>query len=204
MAVSDSASRFLEALESYSRDHRATQWRGSLREFLTDVFPAAPRRLARNSHQYIWDMLCWQGRKERGDHEDAAVEGGAAEDPTALFRQELFGVDEALERVVAYFKAASVGSEVARRLLLLLGPPSGGKSSLVILLKRGLEEYSLTDDGAIYAIAGCPSHESPLNVIPHTLRATFREAVAWNMSSMAMPCACRWNGSFFPRQGVWA
>ena len=38
-----------------------------------------------------------------------------------------------------------------RRLLLLLGPPSGGKSTLAILLKRGLEEYSRTDEGALYA-----------------------------------------------------
>ena len=40
--------------------------------------------------------------------------------------------------------------QVGRRLLLLLGPPSGGKSTLVILLKRGLEEYSYTDEGALY------------------------------------------------------
>ncbi len=197
MGVSDSASRFLEALESYSRDHRATQWRGSLREFLTDVFPAAPRRLSRNSHQYIWDMLCWQGHKGKNGQEATVGGEGVAEDPTALFRQELFGIDEALERVVSYFKAASVGSEVARRLLLLLGPPSGGKSSLVILLKRGLEEYSLTDDGAIYAIAGCPSHESPLNVIPHTLRATFREEYGVGLQGEVCPfCRSRLEQDF--------
>ena len=48
-------------------------------------------------------------------------------------------------------KAAAAGSDVGRRLLLLLGPPSGGKSTLAILLKRGLEEYSRTDEGALYA-----------------------------------------------------
>ena len=56
-------------------------------------------------------------------------------------------------RVVDYFKAAAAGSDVGRRLLLLLGPPSGGKSTMAILLKRGLEEYSHTDDGALYALA---------------------------------------------------
>ena len=68
-----------------------------------------------------------------------------------LFEDELFGIDDAIARVVDYFKAAAAGSEVGRRLLLLLGPPSGGKSTLVILLKRGLEEYSYTDAGALYA-----------------------------------------------------
>jgi serine protein kinase len=123
MAMSDSSSRFLDALESYTREHRATQWRGSLREFLVDVFSSAPRRYARNSHQYIWAMLCWQGRKRSGE---AGGEGEPAvgDDPLALFRQELYGIDDALERVTGYFKAASGGSEVARRLLLLLGPPA--------------------------------------------------------------------------------
>jgi len=53
-----------------------------------------------------------------------------------------------LARVVDYFKGAAAGSDVGRR--LLLGPPSGGKSTLAILLKRALEEYSRTDDGALW------------------------------------------------------
>ena len=65
---------------------------------------------------------------------------------------------------------------MGRRLLLLLGPPSGGKSTLAILLKRGLEEYSHTDEGALYAIKGSPMHESPLSLIPTSLRAAFRES----------------------------
>ena len=75
--------------------------------------------------------------------------------------------------MVDYFKAAAAGSDVGRRLLLLLGPPSGGKSTLAILLKRGLEEYSRTDEGALYAIKGSPLRESPLNLVPASLRAGF-------------------------------
>src|SRR5690606_20412209 len=74
-----------------------------------------------------------------------------------------------------------------RRLLLLLGPPSGGKSSLVILLKRGLEEYSRTDDGAVYALQGCPVHESPLHLVPHVLRAEFRHAYGVEISGELCP-----------------
>src|SRR6266700_2478038 len=53
---------------------------------------------------------------------------------------------------------------------MLYGPPSSGKSQLVILLKRGLEEHTHTNDGAVYAIADCPQHENPLHLVPHALR----------------------------------
>ncbi|MBP9591996.1 MAG: hypothetical protein KBE42_07995, partial [Steroidobacteraceae bacterium] len=142
----DSAAGFVESLGAYSRQHRAQHWSGTFEEFLRDILPRTPRAIARSSHEYLWDMLCWHGRQ------DPAGDAG----PSALFKRELFGVDSALARVVDYFKAAAAGSDVGRRLLLLLGPPSGGKSTMAILLKRGLEEYSRTDDGAVYALQGSP------------------------------------------------
>ncbi|HJO36378.1 MAG: serine protein kinase [Pseudomonadota bacterium] len=162
------AADLIASLEAYTRQHHATRWRGTLREFLNDVLPRAPYEVARNSHQYIWDMLRWKHRELTGDEDPDAP-------PTGLFTQELYGVDKALGRVVDYFKAASAGTEVGRRLLLLLGPPSGGKSSMVIMLKRGLEEYSHTDAGALYGLEGDPIHGNPLHLIPHSLRAQFRE-----------------------------
>ena len=172
-------SRFLENLGTFAREHKARYWEGSFAAFLNDIVPVNPSGLARNSHQYIWDMLCWS-RDRLADSE------------TGLFNHELFGIDAALERVADYFKAASAGSEVGRRLLLLLGPPSGGKSTLVILMKRGLEEYSHTDAGTLYGIKGCPVHESPLHLIPHTLRAEFRETYDVEITGEVCPyCRAR-------------
>ena len=54
-----------------------------------------------------------------------------------------------------------------------MGPVSGGKSTIVTLLKRGLEKDTRTDEGAVYAIKGCPMHEDPLHLIPHHLREDF-------------------------------
>lgn len=72
-----------------------------------------------------------------------------------------------------YFHPAAKRLDVRKRILLLMGPVSGGKSTLVTRLKRGLEEYSLTDHGAVYAIKGCPMHEDPLHLIPQNLREDF-------------------------------
>lgn len=156
----------LESLHTYTNEHRARYWEGTFGEFLDNILPAAPELTARNSHEYIWDMLQWYSKKN---------DDGEETNLNSVFSHELFGIDSALNRVVEYFKAASAGSEVGRRLLLLLGPPSGGKSTLVILLKRGLEEYSHTDEGAIYALKDSPVHESPLHLVPHTLRGQVRE-----------------------------
>ncbi len=57
-----------------------------------------------------------------------------------------------------------------KRILLLMGPVSGGKSTIVTMLKRGLEQFSTYDKGAVYAIKGCPMHEDPLHLIPNELR----------------------------------
>src|SRR5579863_7133999 len=161
------AATFIETLSSFSKLHRAQRWEGTFGEYLANILPANPGALARSSHEYIWDMLRWHGRNAPGD----APENARARE---LFKHELFGIDEPLSRVVDYFKAAAAGSDVGRRLLLMLGPPSGGKSTVAILLKRGLEEYSRTEVGALYAIRGSPLRENPLNLIPMSLRPEFR------------------------------
>jgi serine protein kinase len=171
---------FLDSLNRFSKEHRAQRWEGTLGDFLKDILPKHPASFIRTSHEYIWDMLLWHGR---------AAEGQDTERARELFRRELFGVDEPLGRVVDYFKAAAAGSDVGRRLLLLLGPPSGGKSTLAILLKRGLEEYSRTDEGALYAIKGSPLRESPLNLIPTSLRAQFRETYGASVTGELSPWA---------------
>jgi serine protein kinase len=167
-------------LTKFSKEHRAQRWEGSLADFLKDILPQRAASFIRSSHEYIWDMLLWHGRNGEGTDTQRARE---------LFKRELFGVDEPLGRVVDYFKAAAAGSDVGRRLLLLLGPPSGGKSTLAILLKRGLEEYSRTDEGALYAIKGSPLRESPLNLIPTSLRAQFRDTFGAAISGEISPWA---------------
>lgn len=172
--------KFLESLQSFTREHRARQWEGTFAEFLDQIVAGSPALVTRSSHQYLWDMLRWMQAKESQEAEDGEFR---------LFSHELFGMEQPLRRVVDYLKAASAGSEVGRRLLLLLGPPSGGKSSLVILLKRGLEEYSHTDDGALYALKGSPLHENPLNLVPYTLRPEFRETYGVDIDGDLSPYA---------------
>ena len=171
---SDSAthSAFIESLSSYSRLHRAQRWEGTFGEFLSTILPANPAAMARSSHQYIWDMLNWHGRAAQGDVPDASR-------AKELFKRELFGIDEPLSRVVDYFKGAAAGSDVGRRLLLLLGPPSGGKSTVAILRKRGLEEYSRTDEGDLLVAIADPSNVQAFDNLPKALAADIMIALGF-------------------------
>lgn len=178
---------FVDSLKAFAGQHQAKRWQGLFSEFLETIYQDQPESLSRSSHQYVWEMLQWYGK----------AHGREEAKPNQAFTQELFGIEGALNRIVEYFKAASAGSEVGRRLLLLLGPPSGGKSTLVILLKRGLEEYSHTEEGALYGIQGCPVHESPLHLVPHSLRGQFRETYQANITGDLCPfCRARLDDEF--------
>ena len=150
-------------IDAHLQQQRFEPWEGTFRDFLALVIQQPS--LAQRAHTRIYNMI-----KAAGSHVDEMDK-----ERYHFFDQELFGIDEPLAQVVEYFKAAAMGSDVGRRILLIYGPPSSGKSQLVILLKRGLEAYTRTPEGAVYALAECPQHEDPLNLMPHALRPEFQQ-----------------------------
>jgi serine protein kinase len=138
--------------------------------------------MAASAHQRVHAMINAAGSSD-GLH--------AGEVSYDFFSGELFGLDVPLERLVRYFETAAQGHETRRRILLLWGPPGGAKSSIAGLLKRGLEDWSRTDDGAIYALRGCPMHEEPLHLVPETLRPDAREHTGVPVEGRLCP-VCRW------------
>ncbi|HET8707762.1 MAG TPA: PrkA family serine protein kinase, partial [Pseudomonadales bacterium] len=71
---------------------------------------------------------------------------------------EFYGMEEAIEQIVAYFKHAAQGLEEKKQILYLLGPVGGGKSSLAERLKHLMERVPF------YYIKGSPVFESPLGL----------------------------------------
>jgi serine protein kinase len=171
-------SDIFEKIDVHLQNHRMGTWTGTFRDYLSMVMKQPS--LAQRAHARLYNMI-----KRTGVQTD-----DEGKEHYAFFEQDLFGIDEPLARVVEYFKAAAMGSDVGRRVLLLYGPPSSGKSQLVILLKRGLEVSTQTDDGAIYAIADCPQHEDPLNLMPHPLRQDFQAETGIHIEGELCPlCA---------------
>ena len=71
---------------------------------------------------------------------------------------EFYGMEEAIESIVSYFRHAAQGLEEKKQILYLLGPVGGGKSSLAERLKALMQHIPF------YAIKGSPVFESPLGL----------------------------------------
>lgn len=128
-------------------------------------------RLRRNTHHYISDML---------DHFGAEV----------VF-EGLYGMEEQIENIVMFFHAHNTSLE--RRLLLFVGPQGAGKSSLVDKIKKFLDLYSHTDEGALWAVANDPFHAHPFDLVPHAERPAMKAdwGFRWYPEAIPSPVAER-------------
>jgi len=153
----------LNKVKKYRDNEEKLKWEGTFAEYL-EIIRERPE-VAQSAHSRVYNMIKSAGIKEKDGRK-----------MYEFFGREIFGLEEALEKLVEeYFHPAAKRLDVRKRILLLMGPVSGGKSTIVSMLKRGLEQYSRTDEGAVYAIKGCPMHEDPLHLIPHHLRNDFFE-----------------------------
>lgn len=149
----------VKRLEEYRDRERELQWEGTFAQYF-EIATKKPQ-VSQLSHERIYHMIM-----------DSGVETTRTGEPRYnFFSQEIFGIEKPLQQIVEYFHSAAQRLEVRKRIMLLMGPVGGGKSSIVYLLKRGLEAYSRTPEGAVYAIRDCPMNEEPLHLIPTDLRA---------------------------------
>ncbi len=71
---------------------------------------------------------------------------------------EFYGMEDAIEQVVSYFRHAAQGLEERKQILYLLGPVGGGKSSIAERLKHLMQKVPF------YALKGSPVNETPLSL----------------------------------------
>ncbi|MBW5446888.1 protein prkA [Cohnella sp. CFH 77786] len=146
-------------IAEYRAESEKLSWTGTFRDYI-DLLRRDPTP-AMTAHARVYEMIVSQGVEESGGVKQYK-----------FFEKEIFGLDRTMERLVEeYFHSAARRLDVRKRILLLMGPVSGGKSTIVTLLKKGLEQFSRMDKGAVYAIKGCPMHEEPLHLIPSELRS---------------------------------
>jgi serine protein kinase len=150
----------------------------SFEEYLKMVFEDP--RLVRNAYQRIYDMILSHGTHIVKVHDKEVIRYNFFDDPFSNGEDAIYGIDEALKNLVDTLCAAAKGLGPDRRIILLHGPVATSKSTIGRLFRRGLEEYSKTDEGRLYTfewdvsdfddeptdVVPCPIFEEPLRLIP--------------------------------------
>lgn len=158
-------------------DYRKKHWEGTFAEYL-DIVHEHPE-VTRNAYQRLYDMILKHGTEEVYEYKEKITRYRFFTEYARRIGDAIFGLDRPLMNLVNTFKSAAKGYGTERRVLLLHGPVGSSKSTIARLLKKGLEEYSRTDEGMLFSFAWkmedgtwarCPMHEDPLRLIPLELR----------------------------------
>ncbi|HTP30199.1 MAG TPA: serine protein kinase [Anaeromyxobacteraceae bacterium] len=184
--------------KSYSEQH----WEGSFEEYL-EIVRQNPK-VTRTSFQRVYDMVLSHGKTEYLDNKKKLIRYNFFTDPDFGGKDAIYGLDIALMKLVNVFKSAAQGYGTEKRVLLLHGPVGSSKSTIARLLKKGLESYSKTPEGALYTYAwevdrtnldgqrrheimNCPMHEEPLHLVPQEWREQVYTELSPAGSGFAIP-----------------
>lgn len=171
-------------------EYQQFNWKGSLDDYL--VLVKKQPKVARNAFERVYDMILSYGSEEYVEFKKKITKYNFFSDPAGDGKDAIYGLDVHLMKLVNVFKSAAQGYGTEKRVVLLHGPVGSSKSTIARLLKRGLEKYSRTDEGALYTYqwilteetrnipaiksiideggTPCPMHEEPLKLIPNDLR----------------------------------
>jgi serine protein kinase len=164
-------------------------WEGGFAAYL-EMVKANPN-ISRNAFQRMYDMIVGFGSNQFNEYKKDVTHYKFFEDPFDAGKDAVFGLDVHLMKLVNFLRSASLGYGTEKRVLLLHGPVGSAKSTIARLLKKGIERYSFTTEGALYTfkfvddpkhgLVGhtgemrSPMNEEPLLLIPEASRKAFEE-----------------------------
>ena len=152
-------------------------WTGNFDDYL-DIVKKNPD-VCRTAFQRVYDMVLGAGWKEYVDNKKKIVHYNFFDDEPDGGKDAIFGLDLPLMKLVHVLKAAAYGYGPEKRVILLHGPVGSSKSTIARLIKKGLERYTRSTEGALYTYdwivkdeegqtvyVPSPMHEDPLKLIP--------------------------------------
>jgi serine protein kinase len=162
-----------------SDEYRELHWSGTFDDYL-DIVRERPE-VTRTAFQRVYNMIVAKGTEEYLDTKKKIVRYKFFEQDSVGGKDAIYGLDIPLERFVNVLKAAAMHYGPEKRVLLLHGPVGSSKSTIVRLLKKALEAYTRTPEGALYThewhlpagaekVMRCPMNEEPLKLIPQPWR----------------------------------
>ncbi|EGT3615985.1 PrkA family serine protein kinase [Clostridium perfringens] len=162
---------FKEFIKSDREKHSKQKFKGTFIDYL-ELVKDNPD-IAKLSHKRIYDLILDKGFEILRPEENAKIKkiyGNEKIKKYNFFKEDFYGIDTVIMKLMNYFHSASMKGEEARQVLYLVGPVGAGKSSLVESIKKALETAP-----PVYVLDGCPMHEEPLHLIPKHLRKEFED-----------------------------
>ena len=136
-------------------------------------------QIAFSAHQRLFNMIMAAGIRTFERYRRTVTRYQFFDDETIP----ICGLDNTLESLVRHIKGAADWYGTERRILLLHGPVGSSKSTICRRIKRGMEDFAKTDEGAIYSYdwinvkdfdikdeSPCPMNDDPLKLIPVEMR----------------------------------
>jgi serine protein kinase len=175
-----------------NQKYRDLTWSGTFNDYLALV--KENPKVTRNAFQRMYDMVIEKGKVDYVEFKKPIARYKFFDDEDNDGKDAVFGADVPLMKLVNVLRSAALGYGTEKRVILLHGPVGSAKSTICRMLKKGLEHYSKTDNGALYTFewvdeAGqlsgllgkemkvfpSPMHEEPLLLIPEDLRPRISE-----------------------------
>jgi serine protein kinase len=162
----------------FDKQYAELHWTGTFEAYL-DMVIESPQ-LARTAFQRMYDMIAGYGSRQFKEYKKEITHWNFFDDPIEGGKDAIFGLDVHLMKLVNTMKAAAAGYGPEKRVILLHGPVGSSKSTIARLLKKGLEVYSKTPEGAMYTyswvnlaevlkmedVMRSPMNQEPLYLIP--------------------------------------
>lgn len=190
------------------KKYQELNWEGSFQDYL-DIVANNPK-VTRNAYQRMYDMIKSYGSNDFYEYKKKITRYHFFDDPIENGRDSVFGIDIHLMKLVRVFRSAALGYGTEKRIILLHGPVGSAKSTIARLLKKGLVNYSKTNEGALYTfywvleneqgkeeIFQSPMNEDPICLIPAELRNTIFDEINANKPE-DMPYSVKVNAELCP------
>lgn len=162
----------------FEKQYAELHWNGSFEDYLNMVIERPA--IARNAFQRMYDMIATYGSTTFIEYKKEITHWNFFDDPIENGRDAIFGLDVHLMKLVNTIKAGASGYGPEKRVILLHGPVGSSKSTIARLMKKGIEAYSRTPEGAMYSYSWVnlaevlkmedtmrsPMNQDPLYLIP--------------------------------------
>lgn len=177
---------FADLIQKDREERKHQHFSGTLLDYLAIV--KDDPKVAMLAHQRMYELLTAPGVESIKTEENPRlrrIHGSDVLKKYEFFKNDFYGIDKSIMKLMRYFHSAAMKGEEARQVLYLVGPVGAGKSSLMEALKKALEMSP-----AVYSLKDCPMHEEPLHLIPKHLRPQFEKVLGVKIEGDLCP-VCR-------------